>query len=264
MRSLLAICCTTAVLLLSLFGENTAFSADKSLPEDSSLAKTLEAIRQYEKDIDQTNGPTHGDIVLEYSSKGEDKSTKIESLVRTVESISAYAEDKNITFGEALREIYEDEKHDIRSRNFQVLVFGLVILVFGLAILLPTLIILSDYKQKRKDKAKGKGKEPSPKPKPTEQQKMDELEKHLSECKTKISELQTQLNNVTQFNAELKSKNEALQRIKITEKKFSKVKRSFAQKYHPNNVNSEGIDRLVREEIFKEFWEEIRNIEDEE
>ena len=49
---------------------------------------------------------------------------------------------------------------------------------------------------------------------------------------------------------------------KRTDIKFSHVKRVFAQRYHPDNIQSDGIDKLVREEFFKEFWEEIKKIED--
>ena len=46
-----------------------------------------------------------------------------------------------------------------------------------------------------------------------------------------------------------------------SEKKFSTAKRRFAQLYHPNNMQHTGIEKLVREQFFKEFWEELEKIE---
>ena len=42
---------------------------------------------------------------------------------------------------------------------------------------------------------------------------------------------------------------------------FVEVKRAFAKKYHPNSMTCSGMEKLIRSEIFKEFWGEIERIE---
>ena len=43
--------------------------------------------------------------------------------------------------------------------------------------------------------------------------------------------------------------------------KFRAAKRAFARLYHPDNVNTEGFDKVIRVEIFKEYWRELEAIE---
>jgi hypothetical protein len=43
--------------------------------------------------------------------------------------------------------------------------------------------------------------------------------------------------------------------------KFSIVKREFAKMYHPNNTQFSGIEKIVRQELFKEFWTVLIRIE---
>lgn len=43
--------------------------------------------------------------------------------------------------------------------------------------------------------------------------------------------------------------------------KLREAKRTFARLYHPDNVHGSGIDKMVRAEIFKEFWRELERIE---
>lgn len=45
------------------------------------------------------------------------------------------------------------------------------------------------------------------------------------------------------------------------DRKFRDIKKRFARRYHPNSVNSTGIDKIIRTEIFKEFWAEIEDVE---
>lgn len=46
-----------------------------------------------------------------------------------------------------------------------------------------------------------------------------------------------------------------------TDKRFTDAKRAFARLYHPNSANGAGIEKVVRAEIFKEFWAELERIE---
>jgi hypothetical protein len=43
--------------------------------------------------------------------------------------------------------------------------------------------------------------------------------------------------------------------------KFKRAKMEFARLYHPDNTKSDGIERLIRAEIFKEFWVVLERIE---
>lgn len=42
---------------------------------------------------------------------------------------------------------------------------------------------------------------------------------------------------------------------------FGEVKRSFARLYHPDRTPHVGLERMIREQVFKEFWAEIEKIE---
>ncbi len=43
--------------------------------------------------------------------------------------------------------------------------------------------------------------------------------------------------------------------------RFAQAKRAFAKLYHPNNANASGMEKIVRAEVFKEFWNELERIE---
>lgn len=45
--------------------------------------------------------------------------------------------------------------------------------------------------------------------------------------------------------------------------KFQKIKTKFAKMYHPDNIVGNKYEKLIKQEIFKEFWEEIENIDKE-
>jgi hypothetical protein len=95
-----------------------------------------------------------------------------------------------------------------------------------------------------------------------DQLKIIDLETSLSNHVDKLRNLTEQFVKAIKTITELESKNAHLQKRNDTNSKVSQIKRAFAQKYHPDNHHSNGIEKLVREEIFKEFWEEIIAIED--
>lgn len=45
------------------------------------------------------------------------------------------------------------------------------------------------------------------------------------------------------------------------EDRFRQAKRAFAQKFHPDKCQATGFDRIVREQVFKEFWADLESIE---
>lgn len=45
------------------------------------------------------------------------------------------------------------------------------------------------------------------------------------------------------------------------DRRFTDAKRAFARLYHPNSSTGTGIEKVVRAEIFKEFWAELERIE---
>ena len=44
--------------------------------------------------------------------------------------------------------------------------------------------------------------------------------------------------------------------------KFRAAKRAFAKNFHPDRVSAGGVERTVRELLFKEYWAELRRIEE--
>ena len=46
--------------------------------------------------------------------------------------------------------------------------------------------------------------------------------------------------------------------------KVRRIKRVFAQRFHPDQISTSGLDREIRETVFKEFWRELDRIEREE
>ena len=47
----------------------------------------------------------------------------------------------------------------------------------------------------------------------------------------------------------------------FTSDAIADVRKVFAKMYHPDTIKCEGIERSIRTEIFKEFWEELKKIE---
>lgn len=46
-----------------------------------------------------------------------------------------------------------------------------------------------------------------------------------------------------------------------TNSKFKMVKNKFSQMYHPDKIMGDRFERMIKQEIFKEFWQEIKIIE---
>ena len=45
------------------------------------------------------------------------------------------------------------------------------------------------------------------------------------------------------------------------EKKFKQVKKMFSKMYHPDSLTGDKFEKLIKQEIFKEFWQVIESIE---
>ena len=43
--------------------------------------------------------------------------------------------------------------------------------------------------------------------------------------------------------------------------KFKQVKKMFSKMYHPDSLTGDKFEKLIKQEIFKEFWQVIENIE---
>ncbi len=43
--------------------------------------------------------------------------------------------------------------------------------------------------------------------------------------------------------------------------RFQRAKRAFAERFHPDRATGGTMDRLIREQVFKEFWAELEKIE---
>ncbi len=46
-----------------------------------------------------------------------------------------------------------------------------------------------------------------------------------------------------------------------SDSKFQKIKNRFAVMYHPDKIIGDKYEKLIKQEIFKEFWEEIEKID---
>lgn len=60
---------------------------------------------------------------------------------------------------------------------------------------------------------------------------------------------------------ELEQRMRASEPLVESDWKFQEAKRQFARTYHPDQVKVDGIERAVRNEIFKEFWSILDRIE---
>ena len=47
----------------------------------------------------------------------------------------------------------------------------------------------------------------------------------------------------------------------VTDLRYGSLKRYFAKRFHPDYAPGEGIEKLVRNEIFKEIWNEIDRLD---
>jgi hypothetical protein len=43
--------------------------------------------------------------------------------------------------------------------------------------------------------------------------------------------------------------------------KFMETKRAFARLYHPDNLKTDGLDKIIRAETFKEYWGQLEKIQ---
>jgi hypothetical protein len=48
---------------------------------------------------------------------------------------------------------------------------------------------------------------------------------------------------------------------KVTELRYASLKRYLAKRFHPDHSPGEGIEKIVRNEIFKEIWNEIERLD---
>lgn len=48
---------------------------------------------------------------------------------------------------------------------------------------------------------------------------------------------------------------------RANDQKFRQAKRLFARLYHPDNAKGDDLERLIRTEFFKEFWQELERID---
>ena len=47
-----------------------------------------------------------------------------------------------------------------------------------------------------------------------------------------------------------------------SDRKFKKAKRIFSKMYHPDSATGDRFEKLIKQEIFKEYWQVIQKIED--
>jgi hypothetical protein len=92
------------------------------------------------------------------------------------------------------------------------------------------------------------------------QPKQNETNPQIAALIREIAELQHNSSKLTSENQTLKEQLR-LANERGGNDKFARVKRAFAQKFHPDSVEADGIEKVVKNEIFKEFWEEIRKID---
>jgi len=106
-----------------------------------------------------------------------------------------------------------------------------------------------------------KGEETQRKASSPEKNESARFKRLIATYQTENENLQAQLTDAKKIINDLKSGRPSPNNSKKKNDKFDQVKKAFARKYHPNNIQSDGIDKLVREEIFKEFWKELQKID---
>lgn len=87
---------------------------------------------------------------------------------------------------------------------------------------------------------------PSPAPSLSSEELVRHLRMQLDAAGRRIGELETRVGELLRGNGDRQA--------------FLEIKREFARRYHPGSEIT-GIERLVREEIFKEFWVVIQRVE---
>ena len=48
---------------------------------------------------------------------------------------------------------------------------------------------------------------------------------------------------------------------KVTDVRYASLKRYLAKRFHPDHAPGQGIEKIVRDEIFKEIWNEIERLD---
>ena len=85
------------------------------------------------------------------------------------------------------------------------------------------------------------------------QRQVRELEELAEARRTRIDDLKRRLKQAQEGQGPTNTPSE--------DGRFQQVRRKFAQMYHPDNSTGDGIEKLIRSEIFKEFWKELEAIE---
>ena len=87
----------------------------------------------------------------------------------------------------------------------------------------------------------------------------------ISKLNAIISDLKTKGRQVVASRDKWKERAEVaevnLKNNGCTDIKFKKVKKSFSKMYHPDCLSDNGFEKLIKQEIFKEFWQVIESIE---
>src|SRR5438874_5134972 len=50
---------------------------------------------------------------------------------------------------------------------------------------------------------------------------------------------------------------------KVSDLRYASLKRDLAKRFHPDYAPGQGIEKIVRNEIFKEIWNEIERLDQE-
>ena len=50
-------------------------------------------------------------------------------------------------------------------------------------------------------------------------------------------------------------------RQKVTDVRYASLKRYLAKRFHPDHAPGEGVEKIVRNEIFKEIWNEVERLD---
>jgi hypothetical protein len=70
----------------------------------------------------------------------------------------------------------------------------------------------------------------------------------------------TFINGISSTKATAKTSNNG-GRQNVTEFRYAALKRYLAKQFHPDYAPGQGIEKIVRNEIFKEIWNEIERLD---
>ncbi len=74
----------------------------------------------------------------------------------------------------------------------------------------------------------------------------DKWKKEAEDAQAKITALEKKISKLSTNNSD---------------SKFKKVKHTFSQMYHPDKIVGDKFEKMIKQEIFKEFWQEIKKID---